>query len=110
MYSPYRGYLYEASALAPAKSASAQADPGQAASGAQVALCLREGMYVSRGQTVSKVVNTAGAWAEFTIYTHSTSYFEKGDTLFLSPDLVPGWTFGTELICLPQYLQGGAWF
>src|SRR3546814_4198884 len=52
IYSPYRGYLYEASALAPAKSASAQADPGQAASGAQVALSIREGMYVSRGQTV----------------------------------------------------------
>src|SRR3546814_5146800 len=48
IYSPYRGYLYEASALAPAKSASAQADPGQAASGAQVALSIREGMYVSR--------------------------------------------------------------
>src|SRR3546814_1283096 len=58
IYSPYRGYLYEASALAPAKSASAQAAPGQAASGAQVALSIREGMYVSRGQTVFKVVNT----------------------------------------------------
>src|SRR3546814_34265 len=110
MYSPYRGYLYEASALAPAKSASAQADPGQAASGAQVALSIREGMYVSRGQTVFKVVNTDRVWAEFTIYPHAASYIEKGDSLVISPDFDPEWKVGAAVDFLQPFFQEGERF
>ncbi len=116
VYSPYDGYVVEATSPAPA----ASAQPGQGAStgnkmngggmsGGQTTsgtdeitfsqptsaaggmagaspLLLREGQYVQTGQTLFRVINASRLWAEFRLYARDAVGIGVGDPLTIRFD------------------------
>ncbi len=101
IYSPVDGYIVEEAALnslTPTSQApSASMDGGMASSSSsgvkQVAarssgseLLIREGMYVSTGQVIFKVVNTEQVWAEFDVYQRDAAFINENDAVQLTFD------------------------
>lgn len=98
VYSPVDGYVIEeaiANALAPTDQSSGQLMEGGMASSStgekqssirstNRELLTREGMYVSAGQTLFKIVNTEHVWAEFDVYQQDASYIRKNDRVSLT--------------------------
>ncbi|MBB6613055.1 efflux RND transporter periplasmic adaptor subunit [Pontibacter sp. Tf4] len=110
VYSPYDGYVIDLNASAPAATASAAtapaanagdmdamggssaAAPTPAASTASAgqAIQLREGMYVTVGQPLLRVVNATQLWAEFNIPAGKMSALAEGSPVVISFPQLPG--------------------
>ncbi len=102
VYSPVDGYIVEETTLAASIPASAQPanrgmDGGMDKTGSQNTnqakatpaggeLLTREGMYVSTGQVIFKVVNTANVWAEFKVYQQDAAFIKPNDRIQISLD------------------------
>jgi membrane fusion protein, copper/silver efflux system len=101
VYSPVDGYIVEetaVNALAPTgQRPSALMDGGMdnnsntnakqvsnRSSGSE--LVVREGMYVSTGQIIFKVVNTEQVWAEFDVYQRDAALIKQNDQVHLTFD------------------------
>jgi Cu(I)/Ag(I) efflux system membrane fusion protein len=113
VFSPYDGYVVEATAPAPAAPTQPGMDsppgggmggsmndeqsgsdeitfpqPAPAAGSMSSAspLLLREGQYVTTGQTLFRVVNAGKLWAEFRLYARDAASIKAGDPLTISFD------------------------
>ncbi len=103
VFSPVDGYIVEEAALnslTPSSQApSPSMDGGMANSSSNVKqtssrssgseLLTREGMYVSTGQAIFKVVNTEQVWAEFDVYQQDASFINENDQVQLTFDNTP---------------------
>jgi multidrug efflux pump subunit AcrA (membrane-fusion protein) len=69
VYSPVKGYVVE-----------------EAASRSGNELRVREGMYVSAGQTIFRVINTEAVWAEFNVYQRDAAFVKVNDPVRLTLD------------------------
>jgi membrane fusion protein, copper/silver efflux system len=100
VYSPVDGYIVEeavVNSLTPNDPApSAAMDGGMATSNSNAKqastrssggeLLIREGMYVSTGQVIFKVVNTEQVWAEFDVYQRDAALINQNDQVHLTFD------------------------
>lgn len=115
VFSPYEGYVVEATTPAPAPAARTGAAPSGSGMngggmGANAAgsgtdeitfaqptpeaggmtgpspLLLREGQYVTTGQTLFRVVNASRLWAEFRLYARDAAGIKVGDPLTVTFD------------------------
>lgn len=102
VFSPVDGYVVEEAALTSPvpispKTASSAMDGGMANEGksnsvqtltpvSSSELLTREGMYVSAGQSVFKVVNTEYVWAEFDVYQRDAASIKINDLAHLTFD------------------------
>ena len=100
VYSPVDGYIVEeavANSLTPTDPAPSAAMNGgmatsspnvkQASTSSSVSeLLIREGMYVSTGQIIFKVVNTTQVWAEFDVYQRDAAIISENDPVRLTSD------------------------
>ncbi len=101
VYSPYAGYVISESQSAPAapvKSSAASASDGMGMGGgisasptplndvaqSSTLSIIREGSYVTTGQTLFKVVNSNSIWLEFSIPASSGSKLKVGDEFSLA--------------------------
>jgi membrane fusion protein, copper/silver efflux system len=108
IYSPYDGYVIDLNATPPGATASIAAAPaaggmdamggGNVASAttatpatqAGQAIQLREGMYVTVGQPLVRVVNAAQLWAEFNVPAGDMSSLAKGSPILITFPQLPG--------------------
>ncbi|MBC5774679.1 efflux RND transporter periplasmic adaptor subunit [Pontibacter sp. KCTC 32443] len=114
LYSPYDGYVIDLNATAPAATASMAAAPAAASAGggmdamggggaataatpatapatpAGQAIQLREGMYVTVGQPLVRVVNAEQLWAEFNVPAGEMSSLAKGSPIVINFPQLPG--------------------
>src|SRR3546814_20849854 len=74
---------------------------------AQTELSVREGMYLERGQTAFRVINTDRVWAEFTVYPQSAPYVKKGDSLTIIPDFKKELTVEAPVYLIDPFYQEG---
>ena len=102
VYSPVDGYIVEEAALnalAPAvqSQSTSSMGGGMASSGSSNAkqtptrssgseLQTREGMYVSTGQVIFKVINTEQVWAEFDVFQRDVAFINENDRLHITFD------------------------
>ena len=101
VYSPVNGYIIEEAALAQASYGQSpnptSMDGGMASGSASTAkqnslsqsiseLQTREGMYVSAGQAIFKVINTQQVWAEFDVYQWDAAFVKVNDPVQLTFD------------------------
>ncbi len=139
VFSPYDGYVVEATTPAPA--APSQTGVAQSGSGmngggmgtnaagsgtdeitfAQPApaaggmagtspLLLREGQYVSTGQTLFRVVNGSRLWAEFRLYARDAAGIKVGDPLTISFDQTGQPPRPARVSLVVPFLENGARF
>ena len=134
IYSPVDGYIVEEGSLtasAPAvlgQTPSSLMGGGMASGGSSTVeqastalpgreLLMREGMYVSTGQVIFKVVNTEYVWAEFDIYQRDAAFIKVNDRVqvtqenatlvearvnFIQPFLKSGESFTKVRVYLPN--------
>ncbi|MBC5995121.1 efflux RND transporter periplasmic adaptor subunit [Pontibacter cellulosilyticus] len=127
LYSPYDGYVVDLNASAPAARASAATAPAASAGGgmdamggsnaattpaasstpAGQAIQLREGMYVTTGQPLLRVVNVAQLWAEFTIPPGKMQSLAKGSPVVISFPQVPGEKLKANIDFLQPFFDEG---
>ncbi len=100
VYSPLDGYIVEEaviSASTPTDQAPSVAMNGGMATSSPNAkqtsirssggeLLIREGMYVSTGQIIFKIVNTDQVWAEFDVYQRDAAFISENDRVHLTFD------------------------
>lgn len=100
IYSPVDGYIVEeaiVNLLTPTDpAASVSMDGGMATSNSNAKqaptsssggeLLIREGMYLSTGQFIFKIVNTEQVWAEFDVYQRDAALINQNDQLRLTFD------------------------
>jgi multidrug efflux pump subunit AcrA (membrane-fusion protein) len=100
VYSPVDGYIVEeavVNSLTPTDAApSAAMNSGMATSNSNAKqaptrssggeLLIREGMYVSTGQIIFKIVNTEQVWAEFDVYQRDAAFINENDPVHLTFD------------------------
>lgn len=102
VFSPVNGYVVEAAALTTsmptgAQPANATMDGGMASGGPSSVrrtstplsgseLLTREGMYVTTGQVIFKVVNTEYVWAEFDAYQRDAAFIKVNDAVQITLD------------------------
>lgn len=103
IYSPYSGYIYEESARSatPEPAGMSNTEPGQ------TGLTTREGMYLAKGETAFRVINTSQVRAEFNIYPEMAPYIRKGDSLILIPDFNKDLLLGATVDFLQPFYQNG---
>ncbi len=106
VYSPVDGYIVEEGSLkawVPAvlgQSPNASMDGGMASGGSSAVqqtstafsggeLLIREGMYVSTGQVIFKVVNTEYVWAEFDVYQRDAAFVKVNDRVQVTQENAP---------------------
>lgn len=82
IYSPYTGHLHD---LMPAEN-NTEMGNGNMASSATQELQMKEGMYISKGQTVFNIFNTQKIWAILNIYPDAQSSIKKGQKIKLEID------------------------
>jgi hypothetical protein len=130
VYSPHDGYVIGLNTTAPVAAASAagavsppdgggmdgmggaeDAGPAAAASstpmGAGPDLPLREGMYISAGQPLVRVVNTKQLWAEFQVAASQVQRLPKGAPLQITFPQLPGDTLAARADFLQPFYQEG---
>lgn len=102
VFSPVSGYIVEEGALAaaipisPGESPNASMNVGTASGGSSNVqqtsnslpseLLTREGMYVSTGQVIFKVVNTEYVWAEFDVYQRDAAFIKVNGPVQITLD------------------------
>jgi hypothetical protein len=131
LYSPHDGYVIGLNTTAPAATpsaagaapapagggmdamggASAGVSPAAAASPAPVAsgadIQLREGMYVSAGQPLLRVVNPKQLWAEFNVPAGQVNRLAKGTPVQITFPQLPGEQLRAQVDFLQPYYQQG---
>ncbi|WP_018622800.1 efflux RND transporter periplasmic adaptor subunit [Spirosoma luteum] len=145
VFSPYDGYVVEATAPPPDAPTQpgmgtpsgrgmgggmssgtdeitfSQPAPASENMGSPSPLLLREGQYVTTGQTLFRVVNAGKLWAEFRLYARDATDIKTGDPLTITFDqtrqaplkarvslVVPFLENGTRFTTIRVYLPGGA--
>ena len=103
VYSPVDGYIVEERTLAASASSLSQQSPNTSMDGGMASgspstvqqtstpssgneLFTREGMYVSTGQIIFKVVNTEYVWAEFDVYQRDAAFIKVNDLVQITLD------------------------
>ncbi|NDK55627.1 efflux RND transporter periplasmic adaptor subunit [Pontibacter fetidus] len=111
IYSPYDGYVIDLNATAPSPAATIASAPATSAGGsmdamgggsaassttttpgtpAGQAIQLREGMYVTVGQALVRVVNAEQLWAEFNVPAGEMNSIAKGSPIQITFPQLPG--------------------
>lgn len=79
IYSPYNGHLHELSGVDPSS------DKGMSMNDkSQTSLSTKEGMAVTKGQTIFNIYGTNRVWAEVNIYNESIKYLKNGMRVLLT--------------------------
>lgn len=127
LYSPYDGYVIDLNTSAPASTASMATAPiastgsmdamGSSATttpasvpttaGGQQSIQLREGMYLSAGQQLLRVVNTAQLWAEFNASASEITSLAKGTPLQITFPQLPEETLAAKIDFVQPYFDEG---
>ncbi|ARS34531.1 efflux RND transporter periplasmic adaptor subunit [Pontibacter actiniarum] len=127
IYSPYDGYVVGLNTTAPSATPSATAvtapggaggmgagntNPGMAGSGAATPaagseLQLREGMYVSTGQPLLRVVNPNQLWAEFNVPAGEVTAIAKGAPVQVTFPQLPGEKLEAQVDFLQPFYEAG---
>jgi Cu(I)/Ag(I) efflux system membrane fusion protein len=129
LYSPHDGYVTGLNITAPAAppaagaaapaadggmdgmSGGAGASPATTASPSPMAgggeIQLREGMYVSAGQPLVRVVNPKQLWAEFNVPAGQVKMLAKGTPVQISFPQLPGEKLAAQVDFLQPYYQEG---
>lgn len=84
VYSRYSGHIHEATGMMNTENA-----PSGAMNNASIAteeLQLKEGMYVSKGQTVFSIYNPGRSWALLNFYADNQALVKKGDKVLITPE------------------------
>lgn len=101
VYSNYSGHIHDAGNTMP---------EGDRAMGAGVVtpdLPVKEGMYITEGQTIFQVFEMRRAWALLDLYPGQESLVKKGDRVEVVPETAPDKAFtGTVDLLEPLYRQG----
>lgn len=82
IYSPYTGHLHD---VMPAEN-NTEMETGNMASSVTQELQMKEGMYISKGQTVFNIYDTQKIWALLNIYPDAQSAVKKGQKVTLEID------------------------
>jgi membrane fusion protein, copper/silver efflux system len=122
VFSPVDGYVVEDAPVAastPVKpSAGSTMDNGMTATSTpgqdpmqfqNTALTVREGMYLSAGQAVFKVVNTDKLWAEFDVYQRDVPYLKVNDRAQLTFEAAPE-TVDAKVDMVQPFIKSGESF
>jgi multidrug efflux pump subunit AcrA (membrane-fusion protein) len=136
IYSPYNGFVIADNQSAPAAPANGMVKPTSSSGGmgmggsasttggsstastpSSTSSFVREGSYVSSGQTLFRIVNTQSLWIEFNVPLRLASQIKAGDALTwvdgsttkrLKIDFVePFFVEGEDFIRLRSYYKGG---
>ena len=104
VYSPYSGYLIEDDPSVPTGASGAMAE-GAPEEGT---MRLREGMYVAKGSTVFRIVNTNTVWAVLNLHAgDGQDRMRKGQSVVLRIDGMEGDSVqGTVAFLEPVYREG----
>jgi membrane fusion protein, copper/silver efflux system len=125
VYSPYDGYVIDLNASAPntitAPAPAASTGGGMDAMGggtsaaatpttttpAGQTIQLREGMYVTTGQPLVRVVNAEQLWAEFNVPAGEMSSLSKGSPITISFPQLPGEKLETKVDFVQPFFSEG---
>lgn len=114
IHSPVNGYIVEeavVNSLTPTDpAASVSMDGGMATSNSTTKqaptrllggeILIREGMYVSTGQIIFKIVNTEQVWVEFDVYQRDAAFISENDQVHLTFDNTP-----EEIVANVNFIQ-----
>lgn len=102
VYSNCNGHIHESGAAAmPSANTGAMKDINLTTE----ALSIKEGMYVSKGQTVFTVYNPAKAWALLNIYANDLSLLQKGAGVTVTPETAPDKAFKTVISFIEPFYR-----
>lgn len=92
VYSRYNGHIHDAPSV---MMNSESQSPGTMNNSSVLTseIQLKEGMYVSKGQTIFSVYNPSKAWALLNLYADNQDLVQKGNTVLITPETVPGKAF-----------------
>ena len=130
LYSPYDGYVIDLNATAPAATAGISASPAASSGGgmeamgggsatttamptaassspAGQAIQLREGMYVTLGQPLLRVVNATQLWAELNVPAGEVSSLAKGSPVVITFPQLPGQKLEAKVDFLQPFFDEG---
>ncbi len=126
VYSPYDGYVVSLNTTAPSATpgrasataatnaggmgggmGSSGAAPASSPAAASQDMPLREGMYVSTGQPLFRVVNPSTLWAEFNIPAGEVSAIAKGSSLLITFPQLPGERVEAKVDFLQPFYEAG---
>lgn len=126
LHSPYDGYLIglntTTSSARPAPAGASAATGGSMGGGASVGMAakssgeleeagqgieLREGIYVSPGQSLLRVVNPDKLWAEFNVAANQMTALAKGATLQLTFPQLPGEQLQAQIDFVQPFYAAG---
>ena len=129
LYSPYDGYVIGLNTTAPTATPSAPAGTSLPAGGgmdgmggsagatptaasptpmaANSDIQLREGMYVTAGQPLVRVVNTQQLWAEFNVPASQVTMLSKGTPVQITFPQLPGEQLSAQVDFRQPYYQEG---
>jgi Cu(I)/Ag(I) efflux system membrane fusion protein len=131
VYSPYSGYVLDpaVTAVAPTASpatqssggdgmnsmgsgtASASSTMGTGSSSAPTTtdngLSIREGMYVTTGQALLKVIVASQVWAQFNVASSQASQLKKGTPISITFNQLPGDSVSSKVLLLEPVYEAG---
>ena len=127
VFSPFDGYVVEESALGNASIESAQlevaTEMGNGMNGrakevttssqnpiASTEIRIREGMYVSAGETIFKIINTSQVWAEFDLYQKEATNIKVNDQLEISFDNTSNEIVKSKINFIQPFFKAGEKF
>ena len=85
VYSPYTGHLHDIST-----NGGIEMESGNMPSSASQELQIKEGMYISKGQTIFNIYNTQKIWALLNIYPDAQTSIKRGQKVKLEIDGLKG--------------------
>ncbi|GAA4310230.1 efflux RND transporter periplasmic adaptor subunit [Nibribacter koreensis] len=128
VYSPYTGYVLDPAVTASPTAAPVTASPatgggdgmggmGGASGGASSTtaapasapqgFAIREGMYVTTGQALLKVIDASQVWAQFNVASNAAGQLKKGTPITISFNQIPGKTMQSSVhLVEPVYGEG----
>ena len=102
VYSNYEGHIHDALSMNAPMSASAS-EPVTTRN-----LMLKEGMYVTKGQTLLSVFNPHNLWAVLNIYADEQSLIEVGNPVRIVPETDPDMDFRAKIDFIEPFFREGS--
>ncbi|GEO04993.1 RND transporter [Adhaeribacter aerolatus] len=130
VYSPYNGYVVDPTVTTPptytavngnnGAGSGGMADMSSAATGSNISsappapatpgFSVREGMYVTAGQTLFRVVNADEVWAEFNVSSTAAANLKKGTPVTLFFNQLPETNIKTRIHLVQPFYEAGESF
>jgi Cu(I)/Ag(I) efflux system membrane fusion protein len=99
VYSNYMGHIHEAMGMQP------NASPQMDVSVQTEELAVKEGMYVTKGQTVFQLFNTDRSWVSLNIYADQAATIKKGTPVTITAETIGDKSFQAQIDFIEPFFR-----